>query len=405
MKRRLTSLSIGAGVLAIALLLAAGSGPALASSPPTDEESASLPLTHVADLIDDAAAKSSPNGSAGIEIHPESTSISVYWKGEPPTAVQEVINSQTDVHVNLIPAKFSLEELDSAMREIMPAYEPSKGTSDYAIQRVEEGIDGSGLIVAARKFTDEKRKELLANPYVKSLTTDAPTGRNLTRQNDSSPWYAGGRMRVDGANPCSTGFALENADGTDYLLSAAHCDSASSNTVRDGTYSDVLGSVSYVYGSVDALLINVSGSAMGRMFDGARNESPTSYQPVRGSSGSHKGDYLCASGSYAGIRCNLKVIDMNIGRNVNGFTVIQHSAQQVTAGGVAAANGDSGGPVITNSPSQVYARGLISQYEPGTSVSCGSGVASGTTCWNKFWYTPISTIMSKASRTLMTKTS
>lgn len=71
--------------------------------------------------------------------------------------------------------------------------------------------------------------------------------------------------------------------------------------------------------------------------------------------------------------------------------------------GVAAAKGDSGGPVITNVPSQVYARGLISGGY--TTVSCGSGVAPGGVCYNTVFYVPISTILTKTGTSLHTTTS
>lgn len=397
-------------VFAVALLASTAlvlALPVQAGGAPLTEEELSRPLSAAASRILDVAEDEPESGLAGTAIWVATSSVSLYWKGPlSPDVASVVAEVSKDVRVDVVPARFSFAALRRDVNKIMPDYDPSRGTSDYAIQGVHVRYDGSGLIVEARKFTPERRAELLADPYVISLNDKPEEQQLLTRQNDSPPWFAGGRMRVDGDGACSTGFAVQ-AGSINYLLSAGHCaNDTNLTTVRDGTYSDILGTLTSIYGSVDTMLIDVTGSSEARMFDQGWNQSTNHNVPVRGWSHSTVNDYVCASGSVSGIRCNLKIIDINYPRTVMGFKVWGHKAQQQTAGGVAAANGDSGAPVVTNVPSPAYARGtLAAGFEPLDSCPSSVDTSVPVTCYHTLWFVPISTILSTTATTLMTATS
>jgi len=383
--------------------------PIFASSPAPalDEEQASIPLSLGAHQILDAAEGISDSGLAGAAIWVQTSSVSVYWHGVVPAQVQRAIDEVSKtVRVDVVPAEYSLAQLEVATKEIQPEVDPSNGKDDYVIQDVRMGYDGSGLDVYARKFTDEKWAELQRNPYVRSVSVRAKSEEPvpLTRQNDSPPWYAGGRIKLRGAgsaDDCSTGLSLLGAGGSiNYILTANHC-YTNGTVVHDGA-GDSLGTVTHVYPSLDAELIAVTGSSMGRMLDGAWNESPTSEEPVRRWSANAQYDFVCASGSVSGTRCNLKIMLINDKPMVNVHTVIGHWADE-NSGGIASAKGDSGGPVISNLPSPVTARGTISTGA-GLRGCTGSVDPTQMTCFNSVFFSPISTILSLSTASLMTAT-
>lgn len=192
------------------------------------------------------------------------------------------------------------------------------------------------------------------------------------RFNDSAPYYAGART-----TGCTTGFAL-NSLGESRLAYAAHC---ATGTVRDGG-GDVIGTTGGQNVGRDIMFIRASSAA--RTFDGGLNSTFT--KAVQSGATSQPGHWLCTSGSFSGVRCNIRVTLVN--QSFFGAFPLVVAEQQAHA--AAGGNGDSGGPVFSlPSPDngKVIAKGIISRGDPNTIVSCPGVPSSGTrSCGWRFGY-------------------
>lgn len=122
------------------------------------------------------------------------------------------------------------------------------------------------------------------------------------------------------------------------------------------------------------------------MYDGAWNNSTGHREKVKGTSKPVSGTYICTSGSNTGTNCNIKV-DGATYITIDGYSVLTVEATQQTSGGRAVGNGDSGGPVLTNTSvsGEIKAAGIISAGSG--NVSC-SGTDS-TSCYHTVYYVPI----------------
>lgn len=178
------------------------------------------------------------------------------------------------------------------------------------------------------------------------------------RSTDSAPFYAGGYMRssADGT-VCSTGFSL-SLGGVNRATTARHCSSVP-YAARDNAATS--------YGTTQALSTDGAGRILssaggGRMFDGAWNDSTGYNKPVWGFADVSLGDGICTSGGNSGVHCNINVTSMYEYVN-DGFGVFSTIRGEVNGPlGIAAMEGDSGGPVLvpyTNG--YVGAAGMIQQ--------------------------------------------
>ncbi len=130
------------------------------------------------------------------------------------------------------------------------------------------------------------------------LTIEDPY-RNAGRQNDSPPWYAGGRTKIeirkDVFSNCSTGWAVKVGDDEKlHLLTAAHCADKDAK-VLNGDRSRELGTVAGRDKDLDSAIIGVA-SASATMFTGRPTSSTTL---VREKAIEVKvGAWICGSGGF-----------------------------------------------------------------------------------------------------------
>jgi hypothetical protein len=219
----------------------------------------------------------------------------------------------------------------------------------------------------------------------------------LTRQNDSSPYYAG--ARIYGALACTTGWAINHASPlspeTTKLLTAAHCQVSGSSFTDGG--GDTVGPVTNRSTSRDTEIINARGA--GRMWDGPWNE--TSYtKAVQGATFSNIGNWLCTSGSYSGVRCNIQVLFNN--QSVGFVFPLVIAAR--SGGGNAGGQGDSGGPVFElpgPDNGKVIAKGIISVGIDGYTTPC-TGQPVTRTCYSRIGYADVTQTLNYYGATIRT---
>jgi hypothetical protein len=208
------------------------------------------------------------------------------------------------------------------------------------------------------------------------------TVKDTWDRRDDIPSYYGGGGLLSGTSLCSSGYAVQRADGTQVMTTAGHCyANGASVTTESGNNS---------YGTVsDRRLPTVTGHAMdmeliggssyyGRIFTGGVNS--TTSLPVIGAGSAVIGytDY-CHSGRTTGENC--------------GHTATSLTAQVCTAtgckspviaftGGTLPAGGDSGSPFYAKDSTSVWIRGHViagdgstAYAEPWTVVASELGVS------------------------------
>lgn len=179
------------------------------------------------------------------------------------------------------------------------------------------------------------------------------------RRDDVAPYYGGGGLSASGAL-CSAGYAVKNAAGTRFMVTAGHC-YADGTQVRTESGANVVGTVSgralasLGHGPVDMELLGGS-SYSGRVFTGG--VTSTSSAPVVAAGNAVAGyNAYCHSGRTTGEQC--------------GHTATSTTAQVCTAsgckspviaytGGVIQQGGDSGGAFYAkDSNGGIWIRGHV----------------------------------------------
>jgi hypothetical protein len=264
------------------------------------------------------------------------------------------------------------------------------------IAGVTEDFDG---IVVHGSYTDAQAggtafsKTALAqvdSVPVRIVTEEEAETATATRQNDSSPFYAGGYMLSPRKQAtCSTGFAVKYG-GKKHITTARHCD-ASDYRARDGRAK--YGSSIRTVDSGGARILNGSGTSL--MYDGAWNNRRGYVKSVVGYRDLGLGDKVCTSGGNSGVHCNIKV-DAMLVRFDDGFgsRLSTIHGTQKTRGAIATIQGDSGGPVLTTAgDGKVRAAGMIQAVDHYVS-NCGSvHDGGGNKCGTGVLFTSMRTIV------------
>jgi hypothetical protein len=336
------------------------------------------------------------DGYGGAYAAPENRELRLYWHGSMPAAVAKVIEAQRRVvPVRVLPAKYSKRLLDAEVQRI--------GAEVWAagldVAEVGPKGDGSGvLILMNRKGSAPSAR---ASSALRSAAVDveiddaADRASALLSKNrrDDKPLYQAG-ARTD---HCTTGFAVRR-QGRSMLLSAAHCYEVVGTQVRDGG-GDLIGTTTDVSLGNDTVVIDAG--ARGRMWDGGLNS--TVAQSVSGANTSAQGNLLCTSGSRSGVICGVRVdaVDvMDFVEELNRTLFPLVRAHQVD-GRAAAGEGDSGGPVFSNTPEagQVTAMGLISTGD-GAVVPCQG--EQNRACFNTIHYADVVTALGRYGASILT---
>lgn len=320
-------------------------------------------------------------GGASADV--EGAILEVFLTGMAPYEMREAIRLEAgDVRLRIGVSRFNQSEL-MAEAEILAASDPN-------IAGVAVASNGDGLTVDLIETPAARGSE--ANPYVLEYRTTGPVDPAVaTRQDDSSAapgWKAGARIR---SFSCTTGYAVRK-DSRDYLITAAHCGLSGRTATENGTGATI-GTTSGRDAADDQMYISASAAAP-RQYDKAYNNTAGVYKNVVGATTSLGGTYVCTSGSYTGVNCDIQITNQNYYYNLTGSTAGNSTykwgalAFRRTLSLRAMGTGDSGGPVLKNTGvlADIRAAGMISGGN--REVVCGSGSASGK-CFNRLIYIKI----------------
>jgi hypothetical protein len=373
-------------------------------APSLAELDAQARVDAAADVVLDAVEPTRNSDFAGIVVDPARERVAVYWRGSPPPPVVRAIeraHATTGVGVAVRPADHTRRELLRAARvlvagERLPretqrlaelayriALRPQGDSIEVSVARP-DGIDDADLT----RWSRRARRALAAAVAVPvRLVVDAPArefGRG--RLNDAPPWRGG--AAIVGEGRCSTGFAVRRAGvrrrGAPVgVLTAAHCHGDPHGVFRDGTGSREVGPErGRIDERLDARVIPTD-AVEARIYSGGVGRASEFTRPVRGTGRNHVGDAVCTSGAATGAHCDLVVVNVDSFYRPAGtgawYRVVEATARDRDAG-VAAGEGDSGGPVFTvTADGGVEARGTIAGGWG--EVACGRdglGVCTGT---------------------------
>jgi hypothetical protein len=369
--------AIVAAVLTVGSVPASGSGATADTADATgtaatdetrDRMAAQAPLSAAAGDIQDVVDRGHDAGYAGIGL--EDDGVVVWWKGTPPAAVRRAIRAaQRDVPVQIVGAAHSRAELESAAQELTDhiAAHPEQG-----YHGVEVAYDGSGLVLDA---TPSASRPSTASglPADVDRATDVPASVPVRvqekeplvpagRLNDTPPFYGGARINNnDNAAACTAGWPVR-IGATEYMLTAGHC-GRPGGSWNNGDDTQFIGTATHEHVAHDLLLVQTN--VANRMWDGPIGTGEFT-KTVVGSDHTFPGEWLCASGSVSGARCNY-VVTSTFAFSVDGALDVYGNPETwndlVLADyccGAAIIPGDSGGPVFgLSGPDAVIAKGTI----------------------------------------------
>ncbi|MGW3046178.1 trypsin-like serine protease [Kitasatospora sp. NPDC001159] len=359
-------------------------------------------------------------GFSEVEVDPGANRITLHWKGELPDAVRGVLQDlPKGVSVQVVPAKYSKAELHAAREKLLSNGKPIPLAAKRAshISSIGPSLDGSGLDLGYEADDERVPGALLAplsteelTPQVEAIASAVAgvevharhqkTVVDLSRGADSEPWYGGAGVLTPGGTICSTGFGVyKPADMYKSLVTTAwHCGAGSYNTWYSQQY---MGYANEGDGNAADDTIGIvprdSQKSGGYVYTLAWNEPSDYAMQVSGSGGNNVGDYVCQSAANSGAHCNIRVAQVD--RQIMGpngvWRKFADEAVQTDPNNIAAANGDSGGPVFVTSDNgtKIQARGTITSLESEQDCA-GRQTADGgwrtPWCFHGMWYVPIS---------------
>lgn len=358
-------------------------------------------LEGAAERIRSLAAAKRLAGYAGAVAQPEAGKVRLYWHGAVPRDVAAQASAESGVSVELRPAAYSLDALVKEARRLMAA---DPGQVGARITRVGPLPDASGLLVGVDPAS-ARRGMPTVRSSVRTVVQVAPAFRAMIgdRQNDSSPWYGGSRIRRGSAG-CTSAFpARRNSDGASVLITAAHCGAGTWSTPTGRTIG--ISSASTRNQSIDGMYIVTNEASGNRIYRGSFTTADSI--PVRGSSDVVLlGNQVCVGGSYSGQVCTLLVTATNQFVNLQGFgtvgpgTIAEEWNRQGASG-----EGDSGGPAYgyADRGSRVSAKGIITGGDPSAPAACtGVPAGSGRSCSWRIFYVNIGPTLNSFGLTVNT---
>ncbi|WP_030671100.1 trypsin-like peptidase domain-containing protein [Streptomyces sp. NRRL B-1347] len=233
----------------------------------------------------------------------------------------------------------------------------------FEIQGIGHSVDGTSIKITASDAA--KAKAYFADaPAARLANGDTPRYEVLqgqprgtdpvlyTRQNDSSPYYAGAALDNAGSPEarCTSGIpAISNWDGRQWLVTAGHCYAEGANVHTNG--GRYIGSVWRVLPQVDAAFIEVP--TYRNTWDGLDATGYTRY--LNGVRSNIVNDEVCQLGYNSKVVCGIRVTNVEYD---HGGVLTTVGVQK--DGATAARGGDSGGPVITiNHPDSRELNGIV----------------------------------------------
>ncbi|GAA2967035.1 hypothetical protein [Streptomyces enissocaesilis] len=335
--------------------LSAQASEAAAPAPASDRSLDQRPLVRAAENIRSVVERDKHPGYAGIVLGDQD--VTVWWKGKAPESVRETVaKANRRVTVRVRAAAHSEAELRAAAGEIRAWLDANPGSGFHGVK---SPGDGSGLVLAAHPDRAIRIAEGLA---ALDQQVDVPLKvlheepmKDVSRQDDSPPWWGGARTWNQTASTlCTSGFGVRDSANRRYILTAEHCGQVG-HRIADGK-GEFIGNVSAGHDDHDIGLIPTNSE--NRMYVGGGDSNAG--VNVEGWGHVFVGQYLCQSGVTSAEAtgapvCNLKVIFFWQDRE----DLVE--AEQVQ-GQTAARGGDSGGSVYSSGGSGgVVANGTVTR--------------------------------------------
>jgi hypothetical protein len=266
------------------------------------------------------------------------------------------------------------------------APELSTWAVDPSTNSVQVGVTAPTPELAARakaEFGD--LVTLLRRPHLYPASGGTKAAAPLGRLNDNPPLYGGDRITggpAPGKN-CTSGFAVRNRAGLEYMLTAGHCYSEGV-TVSANTWLSRVGFRRYGNGLMDhELLENIPGAqvayttASGHMWEGG--VTTTTSAPVTNAMDSCTGCQVFFGGSYTGKSLATLHGPKTTIRECLNTTCSQFydviNVQEALGNDPICRHGDSGGPVYAFNNTGITAVGLI------TAISGTGANENPYDCW------------------------
>ncbi|MEU4625376.1 hypothetical protein AB0G04_36070 [Actinoplanes sp. NPDC023801] len=338
--------------------------------------------------LTELAAKNPAAGFTSLAF--EGDGLSVYWKGNPPTPVQQAVTAaRNKLDVKLRSAAYSMADMENFADRIAGA------AAESDLQAISLNYDGSGIKITkkppsrvssreAKSGRSVRRAEDIlsqvraqgaaaGNAVAKRIPATVVTADHVieplacngpcSRLDDSPAWNGGIRL-VNRDSPkgwyeCTSGFGTRQGNNY-YLVTAAHCGHSSGDRYYDAA-GEFIGTSCGEQSTLDIQVICAPGFY--RMFDGP--PGTTNYKNVLGWGYHVVNELLCHSGATSGVICGLKTIggDYQVwGEDSDGDQFYVKGLIKTTQidGQTGARKGDSGGPVFSLMGTGVRAKGTIS---------------------------------------------
>ncbi|MFJ7280803.1 trypsin-like serine protease [Kitasatospora sp. NPDC098663] len=351
------------------------------------------------------------SGFTSIVFRPDDHALDLFWKGPVPTPVGAAVDAwrpgarakarqdpvgpvSPEYDVRYRSAVYSKAEMEQAIGRFVAVV----GNDVREWSTISPAADGSGLLLtyqpkATKRLAPagspvaayEKRVEEIAGMPVHPEVGAVPVPTRGSRQSDAPPWTSGANLRVSGNGECSVGVPGW-VSGKRVLLTAAHCQT--SGNVYNGQR--VVGEVTASDKALDVAVITTDQVPEARFYSGAWNSGDS--RPLYGPARVDQGHSVCFSGATSGFHCELEVTHVGMSTSDGRTAVTEVRARN---GGIAVAQGDSGGPAVANPQGDAMAPvGVIIAGDNGAKVTC-LGTSSSTTCFSTGYFTPLDPIASK----------
>jgi Trypsin len=324
---------------------------------------------------------SSGSDLAGVRIDAEAGVLHVYTTDTKRfLGLGASLPAGTDMRLHR--AEFSHAAMISAVDRVQNGAKLLSQQENIKVAGAGVNEDGSGITVAVlataanSSATLERASQILHDRYGDivsqvDVTTTTPSADDQyfmnARFNNFAPWYGGDRIRA-GSQGCTTGFEA-TFGGNPAMLTAAHCGGVGTTFNHGPGAADkytVMGTSVYSNLDTDIGVIKVSATSS-YINIGADPQFPTQLfvswwaSPV-------VGEWLCASGSFTGERCNLKVVTTNQSKcrawSSQGWCIgwknpLADVINMLGPDKMSVGTGDSGGPVYLKSSLYAVAKGLV----------------------------------------------
>lgn len=403
-------------------------------SPTVRNDFQSEPPDEVFELADSLREKfGESRGYGPVQWDRRDRSVSVWWHGDVPDRVIELVNQAsefTDAPIALSAMDHSKQDLAVAAQEILA----SPSANQYEIQSATALFDGSGIEVASsapapvlRTLSTHSTSDKLgaSQAFPVRVVESGEVEQAVDRQGGHlAPYAGGGRIHRVGGTACTAGFGVMIADPVPVqdkprgMMSAHHCGGGGWSTPA-GTFFGYMAPTDYGSPHKDvAVMVNSEFSSgvpdtfpiyfpmmwVGDWDAGSRFIVVSGQTPVIGAD-------WCTSGSFSGTFCYNEVMQTDVYADYGNPPYSNVGPLVETKnwwGDHSVGSGDSGGPAyryMAPNSNGVFATGIISGVRNGDN-NCEGYQSPTRVCSDRALISPIYPALAtlNGDLTLMTNT-